>query len=225
MNISKTKPTANAITATKSRPRPKMAVKPGLIIGASDLKSHIIATLQQYTSNGQAIHQAVVSALYHAAVHGDPSLLNVCYGGLRTNDQQAVKLWIRRAFIVNGLDGGSPEGLAQELIVKACQAGEILSLVKGKFAIVAGPNHPQSKTLAALCAKRFIKPDGTIDRGVLQRNNFAEVKTLGDVEVLEKVRSLKKYLKDTDKQKVNLTPATVDFINHIALKADQMLAA
>lgn len=166
-----------------------------IIKDKSKLSSHIANAIKQYQSSGRAIHVSVVSALYHAATTGDPRYLTQIYEGLRSNDQTAVRMYIRRVSAIVGLDGGNPDGLANEVINAAVERGGILTFKEKKFQVIQGHTSDAAKLTATLCEERFISPDGENDREVLARNNFAEVRTLGDEQVLD---NLLKVLKSID---------------------------
>src|SRR5690606_34916737 len=68
-----------------------------------NLATFISAAVSAYQSAGEQMHIAAISAIHNTATSGDVTLLNVVYEGLRSNDQQALKLYIRRATIVSGL--------------------------------------------------------------------------------------------------------------------------
>lgn len=194
-----------------------------IIKDGAALNKRINYTLKTYASVGLRIHVEIVSALWHAAAFGNPFYLNRIYSALRSNDQTAVKLFIRRAHVIVGLEGADPAGLPSEVIQAAAEKGAVVKLTKEEFSIVNGHNTPQAQTLAALCVDRFINPDGKTDKNVLDRNNFAEVKVLGDNEALAQIIKLaSSFEESTDTRKVNISKTLADFFAEIKDKATTM---
>src|SRR5690606_6002429 len=104
------------------------------------INSYITAAHKVYTTAGARSHLAVVSALFLAASTGQNAYLNRIYPALRSNDQQAMKLFIRRAHAINGLvlagadfKTATPDGLASEDVIAAVAAGSVVDMVKGEF--------------------------------------------------------------------------------------------
>lgn len=187
------------------------AHKSVLITDGKALGKYITSTMKGYQSYGARVHIAVVSALAFAAVTGQNGFINTIYEGLRSNDQQAVKLFIRRASAINGmvLDGedftkATPDGQPAEYITAMVAKGSFLELSKGVFSVTRGHTSPEAQAFVKLLDLRLASPDGELDRAVLDRNNFAEVKNLGDAEALA---GLLKALKavDTDSDKTTVT--------------------
>lgn len=186
-----------------------------IIKDKSKLNKYVKDTIAHYQSTGKRVHTAFVSALYHAATTGYVETLNQLFSGLRSNDQTAVKMYVRRASAIVGLNGGDPEGLHTEEIQAAIENGKVLNFAKNEFSIAEGRGHnsKQAKALAELCEKRFINPDGETDKYVLDRNNFSEVRTLGDTDVLKQVlRSLKLPESTGARREVHVSKGTVDFL-------------
>lgn len=195
-----------------------------IITDGAALNTRITATIKMYSSAGAHIHVDFVSALWHAAKHGNPFYLNRVYAALRPNDQQAAKLYIKRAHAIVGLEGENPDGLDAEVIKAAVDAGAVVKLEKDEFDVIAGHNTKQAQLLAALCIERFIDPDGETDHKLLDRNNFAEIKTLGDVQVLDNLIKLAKQIDDgnTDTRKVTVTDAVKGWLQEIRDKAEAL---
>lgn len=193
-----------------------------IITDKSKLTKHIQSAIKAYNASGRAIHVAVVSALWHAAKHGDPSLFNAVFDALRPNDKQAVQLYVRRAAAVVGLNGKNPDGLPAEKIVGAVEAGAFMSLSKGAWIVTQGHTSKQAKATATLCEKSLINPDGENFRYVLDRHNMAEIKTLGDTQVLDAVIAISKQLQPTERRAVNVTDQVRDFVTDFVGKAKAM---
>lgn len=181
------------------------------------LNKRINETAKMYLAAGRRIHVDFVSALWYVAAHGNAFYLNRIYALLRTNDKQAAKLYIRRAAAVVGLEGENPDGLPAEVIKAAVEAGSVVKLEKDEFSVVAGNNTKQAQMLRELCETRFIEPDGKNDFMLLDRNNFAEVKTLGDNEAFKQLAKLVKSLEegDTDNRKVSVTEPVLKFFQRV----------
>lgn len=188
------------------------------------LTRHVEATLKMYQAVGLRLHVAIISAIWHAATYGNAAVLNRIFEGLRSNDQMALKLYVRRISAINGMvlaDGGLvmpiPDGLPAEMVKEYVINGGVLGFEKGQFTIKFGHTSAEAKQLAILCSDRFINPDGEKDRFVLDRNNFAEVKTLGDVEVIEQLaKQVKQALgADTETKRHALSEATRKFLSDL----------
>ena len=195
-----------------------------IITETKSLRESIARTLKTYTSVGARIHEQAVSAIWHGCKHGNPVLLNQLFVGLRPNDQQALRMYLNRAQIINGLEGGSPEGRSAEENQAAMLKGAVFGFSKGEFTIISGHTSEQAKSLLTLCEKRFINPNGKTDRKVLDRNNFAEVKTLGDTDILQQIVKIGKQLEgDTDTRKIAVSPSVRKMVEDMASKAESTL--
>jgi hypothetical protein len=196
-----------------------------IIKDASKLNQYISATLKAYGEAGRKAHIAVISCLWHVSTHGDVRPLNAFFAGLRTNDQQAVRLYVRRCQIINGLGGKDiNKAMPSDVLNSAAEAGAILSFSKSEFHVVKNPNTDQAKIMVGLCETRFINPDGKKDMYVLDRNNFAEVATIGDTDLLKRVKALKTQLTTTDTRDVHVSDKVRDLIVDFADKAEAMLS-
>lgn len=196
-----------------------------IIKAAKTLRKEAELQLKAYKSVGERLHAVIVSSIWHACTHGDPSILNFVYTGLRSNDQTAVKMYIRRAMIINGRPkGDSPEKLTTEEINQALLQGSVFGYEKGQFTVIAGHTSDEAKGLRSLCEKRFINPDGETDRMVFDRNNFAEVKTLDDQAVLSKLAQvIKETEKETDTRKVAISASTQKLLKDLKTKVATQL--
>lgn len=155
------------------------------------LAAYVTTALSEYKSSGEKMHVAIISALHNTATSGDVTLLNRINDELRSNDKQALRLYVRRAAIVTGLvltnGPKTVDVLDTASMEKMLSEGQVIGYSKGKFVCSKNPGTEAAKTLAKLCSERFINPDGENDKMVFERNNFAEHKTLGDAEVLKSV--------------------------------------
>jgi hypothetical protein len=156
-------------------------------------------TLSLYAEVGERLHVAACVAAWHTFTHRNPALLNRLFAALRSNDQQALKLWLRRVQVTNGLiilglikpdaaiptkDDGGP--LSAEVIEEAEQAGTALGFENKQFAILSDTT-AASNAAADLVAARWFEPDGKRDVKVFVRSNIAEVVTFADVDALQAV--------------------------------------
>lgn len=193
-----------------------------IINDGAALGKRINQTLKMYASAGNRIHTDFVSALWHVAKHGNAFYLNRIYSALRSNDQQAARLYLRRAAAIVGLEGANPDGLDAEIIKAAVEKGSVVKITKDEIVVVNGHTSEQAKMLAVLCEERFINPDGETDKRLLDRNNFAEIKTLGDTQVLENLLRIVKQVEDgsTDNRTVQVSQFVTDFLKEIRDKAE-----
>lgn len=208
------KPKAEATPATATPSKALVAV-PGakaaegvtlsIITDAKKAAAYVTSAVNVYAKSGRMIHVAFVTAMWHAATHGNPALLNRVYHALRTNDAQAAKLYVRRAHIIIGLEGENPEGQDSLIIQAAADRGAVFALNKGEWSVI--PERPaQRAALVKLCEERFIVPDLERDQFFMERNNFAEVQTIGDTQALDAVlKAITNNLETTDKRKIDLS--------------------
>lgn len=196
-----------------------------LIKDSTKLNTYVTNTLKAYQSAGVRIHIAVISALYHAAATGQNAVINRIMAGLRSNDATAVRQFVRRVSAIVGLEGEEPDGLAAEVIQAAVEAGALLDFKQGEFTIKEGRGHTSAiaKTWAKMCEERFINPDGERDKYILDRNNFTEVKTLGDVDALKNlIRAATAVEEETDTRKLNVSKKVKDFFAKVRDQAEAM---
>ena len=157
------------------------------------LAKYVADAIAMYQTSGERIHVAVISALYNAATSGDVTLINRVHEGLRSNDKSALRLFIRRATILNGLAlSNAPadaqvDGLPVETIQEMVKIGSVIDYKKGAFTCARNPNSDEAKSFVKLIETRLLNPDGETDKMVLDRNNFAETKTLADADILKAV--------------------------------------
>lgn len=180
-----------------------LSVSANIIQDAKKLGEFIDSTLTDYKSVRVRLHVAIISAIWHTAKHGNPALLQRVYDGLAANDQAAVKLFLRRISAIVGLNDPKtavskleePDMKEHEVILAAINRGKLVDFKQGSFVVVNGHTSDQAKMFAALMSDRFINPDGKRDHMVLERDNFAETRTLGDAQVIDQLlRSAKQVL-------------------------------
>lgn len=157
----------------------------------SNLAAFVATAIAGYKKSGEDMHVAIVSAIHNVARSGDVTLLNRIAESLRSNDAGALKLYIRRIGIANGLamTGGPAEieVLDTQTMEEMLKLGAVIGFSKGRYVCLQNPATDAAKNLVKLCEKRFLNPDGETDKMVFERNNFAEHKTLNDADVLKAV--------------------------------------
>ena len=194
------------------------------IIKSDKLATYIATFIKEYKASGRKAHVAIVSALAHVCEHNNTTPLNDIYDALRSNDQQAMRLYIRRVFAIMGLDGDLPDGKSADVVQAAVERGAIVSFSKGKFSPTKDPSSAESQALFKALTERFINPDGEKDRYALARNNFAEVRTLGDRDYLKKVIKLVNEMStDTDTRKSDVTDPVLALMSEFKDKSQAML--
>jgi hypothetical protein len=192
------------------------------------LAKRIESTLKLYATVKDRLHADAISAIWHAAKHGDPVYLNRLNEGLGSNDQSALKLFIRRAQAIIGFNGANPDGKASDEVIAAVEAGTVLTFKEGQYliAVKGGHNSDQAQALLFLCEERFINPNPEKgDAKVFDRNNFSEQKLLGSQEVLKALIKLNKEVQagTNDKRKVNVDPKVAALLAEVAGKAETTL--
>lgn len=198
--------------------------KLAIIKDADKLCAEIEKTRKAYESVGTKVHRDVVSAVYVAATTGNTVPINKIYGLLRSNDQQAVKLWVRRIQIINGISPDfNPDDapMHSDFIQAALADGSVLTLKKNEFTIVQGPNTQAATDMANLLVNRMINPDGKRDFRVLSRNNFAETKTLGDTDVLSALMKAAKA-ESSDKKEYHISDPVSKLLEEVYTRAETM---
>ena len=178
------------------------------------LASFVTEAIAAYKSSGEKMHIAVVSALHNQATSGDTTLINRIYENLRSNDQQALRLYVGRNAVANGLvltgANESVETLETETKNKMVEVGCILDFKKGKFVTTKNPETDAAKMMAKLLEERFLNPDGKRDKMVFERNNFTEHKLIGDAEVLKNLlKQTNEALNNTANNKTITLTSTV----------------
>lgn len=183
------------------------------------------ATIRLYASAHAKLHICVVSGLWHAAVHGDPVHLNRLYSALKTNDQSAVKMYVRRVHAIIGLAGDVPDGKDKEIVQAAIEAGTVLGFADGAFTIKRGPKTVEAKALSKMAEERFANPDNKRDFEVFERNVLSEVQTLNDKEVLTRFLKLVKEMGqgNTERRKVAVSERVTKLFKPVANQAEAML--
>lgn len=195
-----------------------------IITNGDKLTKYIGESKVLYLQVGIRLHISAVSAIWFACKHGNPGPLNQLFGFLSSNDQAALRFFIRRSHVIVGLKGGAPEGLSPEAINSAEEAGKVFGFKDKQFTVIRGHTSDQAKFLLTLCETRFIKPDGKTDKYVFERNNFEEVRTLGDEAVLKAIIRAAK-LEDSDRRKHQVSPKVRKFLDSMREQAEAFMTS
>lgn len=211
------------------------SVRLQIVKDAGKLNQLVNTTMKNYASVGKALHVALVSAIHHTMASGNTDVLTRIHNGLRTNDQAALRNYLRRIHIAAGI--GTPvfeTGLDAEVYQAAAAKGAVLNFSKkdgNRFKIING-RMEQRKFITNLCESHLIKPE-VDENGVgwtmfLDRNLFAEQKQFGDADL---VKALRQIQKKATGEKDNITSTVSDkardrmevFISDMETLADQDL--
>lgn len=201
-----------------------------LITDGAKLQEFVTSTIKAYGKVQVDLHVAVISAIAAVCRHGNPAELNRIYDALNSNDQTALKLYVRRITVANGLSmAGHPkeaiDGIPSEVAAEMLTKGSVIGFSKGAFAVVNGHTSEQAIRMLDLCEQRFINPDGETDRYVFERNNFAEIKTFGDEETLKRIVKIIKETEGSSDTKVfNLTEGTKKYLTELKDAIGQRLS-
>lgn len=167
-----------------------------------------------YIRSGTLGHAACVSAIMHAAEHGDPSKLNTIYGFLRTNDKQTLRQYVSRLHaIIGGWNG--IETVAQVLMQDYKSKGALIGYTtKDGFIVLTvedNENALDNRKVALEFADEMLDPDGEKWAMIFERNNFAEIKTLGDEQLQKALDTLIKTAKGEKKNtETAVSPTYID---------------
>ena len=194
-----------------------------LIKDTKALNKEVSSVLSIYTSSGNRLHTAVCAAMHNAFVGGNPVILSRIFRGLRSNDQVALRQYIRRFHIAVGFgDTAIPGKLDQEVYTSYADLGAVLSFsAKDKGFAMAKDWNKNQKTALAFIEKVEACPEGWLK--VFERNNFQDVKTIGDAEVLAAIKTLhKNATEETDRRKLAVSPAVKAMLAKFASMAESM---
>jgi hypothetical protein len=226
-----------AATAKTNRVQKDAAKTAGTVLSiikdSKALGNFISSTMKAYAQNGINIHVAVVSAMHHAAVTGDPVYLTRIMNGLRPNDQNALRFFIRRSAIEAGLEllqskyrldqqdaDGNPIPVPADVISAAYDAGSWLKYTRDSgFSVTKGHTTDQAKKAATIMESRV----GSAVL-VLQRDNFTESRTLSDTDALKGlIRAAKAIETDSARTNVQVSNTVSKFFAEVRDKAQTML--
>lgn len=189
------------------------------------LSKELTATAKLYASAHKRLHVGAISAIWHLAKHGNPALLNQLNGFLKTNDQSALRMYIRRANAIVGLKGDVPDGKPKEVVQAAIEQGGVIGFKNKAYVALRGHTTAEAKALVKFAEERFINPDGKRDFGVFDRNVLSEIAVLNDAEFLGRLAKMAKEIDagNTDRREIHVSEKTAKFIRSIGNQAETML--
>jgi hypothetical protein len=209
----------------KATPKTSFAMPQEIVTDSKALGSAIEKWAAYYVAAGQSAHVLFVSALWHTAKHGNPALLNRVFSVLRDNDQTAARLFVKRAAILVAMKGEEPDPteVTSEMLQALADAGKVVDFKQGSFIVVKGHTSDEAKMLVHLCETRFIKPDGKTDMLLLERNNMAAMRLVGDSQLLDGILRIAKSIDtESERTRVNVSDPVRKFLQGIADKAEVM---
>jgi hypothetical protein len=176
------------------------------------IKSLIRSFRTMYSKTQTAAHDMAVQVIGHAATHGNPVLLNEFFSILNTNDKDAFRLYMRRiAAVVGGWDGVTTK--SQEEMEQFKERGAFVTFKKGEFLVLRNDEHVHAKTAKAGTIKLLPElqtPDGKVFRRFLDRNNFSEIKLVGDENIRQQLAKMIKAAKgDKKNTEAKVSPAII----------------
>lgn len=175
--------------------------------------SLVISTGKTYRSRLKVV---ALATCWHACKYGQTAPMLRLFNSLVSNDQVAFRSFLRRLHIyVGGVLSGAkdPFGLRdengkpllKESINILADFGSIFTYAQKDFHVVSVKKDPRA-TEKRQCAMELLTdkflPAGDKDAAFAPffvKNNFAEIRKIGDVEVLEKLKAIARDIGLTDK--------------------------
>ena len=195
-----------------------------IIREAAALNNAISKVIKVGQSYRDQLHVCVVSALYHAAEHGQTAPLNRLYESLTSNDQTALRgSYIRRIHAaVGGIDwaewqdeNGKAKPVPEELMKASSEKGAFLSYSEKQGFFVKEGTMEARKGFQTLAEKKLINPDPK--EGWLrffERNNLAGVQVFGNKQVLAGAKALKSNSHgESERKKASVHPKLVALVD------------
>jgi hypothetical protein len=168
---------------------------------AAALNNLVTKVIKAGQSYREQLHIAVVSALYHAAEHGQTAPLGRLYDSLTSNDQTALRgSYIRRIHAAcGGLDWAdyiNPEDgknlpVPAEILASAQEAGSWLTYSEKNGFAVKQQVQPARDAFKKLAEEKLINPEP--EKGwtfFYSRNNLSEIQQFGNKQVLQALTAL-----------------------------------
>ncbi len=172
------------------------------------LISQTITAGKKYAS---MLHQASMSAVVHLLEHGQAGPINRLYESMNSNNSASFKQWLRRLNLYVGLGEELDKlaikeinSLTPEIRNGYIREGLVIGYEEKSFIVTSVKSDPKAKEkrLAAvkLVEERFLEPrtswpteaEAEKEKGKYtpwyERNNFAEVRFLGDAQALEQLK-------------------------------------
>lgn len=187
-----------------------------IIRDESELNKLITLTIQTGKKYAERLHVATLSAVVHLLEHGQPGPLNRLYVSMNSNNSAAFKQFLRRLNLYVGMGWETVEKTTIDDINKLdkdirngyIRDGMVIDYEDKTFFVASVKTDPRAKEKRLLGVKfveqRFLEStkDNKKYAPWYDRNNFAEVRYLGDAEVFAQI---KRVLSSVEKpgQRVN----------------------
>jgi hypothetical protein len=218
-----------------------------LITDANVLNNAVSQTLSLYDTVIHRLHVVAVSAIFNAVMEdgGNPDVLNRFFRGLRTNDQTALRNYVRRMHMAIGFGlNYVPNGRTQDEYKAAAEHGAVFTFSNGNrekgtaagFKIIRKADLPHvmdnRKAAERLCVEFLINPELRDDPDdeektigwtrFMDRNNLAELKRFGDADVVKAIKSINSRLA-SESVEVTASPEMQAFVARIAREAEELM--
>lgn len=186
-----------------------------IIRDGAELNKAVTLVIKNGKTYRDRLHVAAVSALFHAAEHGQPEPLNRIYFSLTDNDKQALKNYIRRAAAIIGLGDVKQvlEMVKPDVLKAAVDIGTWLRFKNETgFEVIKNSQVETVKAAKAgfmsLAESHLINPDGKQYKRFFDRFVITEIKVLSGSTVLDTMTKTIKEVKagNTDKREVQVYP-------------------
>jgi len=173
------------------------------------LNALVAKTVKAGATYRDMLHTAMVSALFHAAEHGQCAPLQRLFESLTTNDKTAVRgSYIRRIHAAcGGLDwseyyaDGEALPVPEEILKAATEKGAWLTYSEKNGFGVKQDVKEAREAFKKLAEEKLINPDGEVWRRFYDRNNLAEVGMFGNKQVVAGINALLKNAKGESERK------------------------
>lgn len=186
-----------------------------------DLMKRIEVAIASKDQAYELMHVACVSAIFHAAEHGQVAPLNAFYLGLNVNDRMSVKQYLRRTQMRRTVEKPlNPDGSGTWLTFES-EKNTDERLLLGSFSVNTKKMDERKKWMALATDKLIAcpaKPEGTPEWvRFYQRENIAEaiaLRTFTDANVVALIKGIVKRIKDgdTDTTKVVVSDRMLKFV-------------
>lgn len=195
------------------------------ITNSKELAKAIVEFSGLYQTVGKRMETIAANVLYFAALKGDVRPLNQFASVLRPNDLSALNIAIRFLHTVIGMgetDADAVKGLDAEIRKAAEKAGKYFTMSKedGYKVIKGGHQTEQAHAIVALLDGDYF--ERTM---IFTKDNFEEVKTFADAEILKAVAKVANLLEESDKRKVSVSSRTREWVLGLKASAEARIAA
>lgn len=187
-----------------------------IIRDETELNKLISLTIQTGKKYRERLHQATMSAAVHLLEYGQPGPLNVLYKSMVSNDSGAFKQWVRRLNLYVGLGVEKVDTMTNKEIgaldpaIKNTYINQnmVIDYADKTFTVLSVKTDPAAKEKriagVKLIEQRFLNaPEIAASmngedaneyigkfKPWFERNNFADVRTLGDAQALEQIKRI-----------------------------------